>query len=107
VTEWLSGVPWNIEHLNRGRAKMTNSLETQLIKIIANLALYLEFSSASKGDEDSDVSVMEQLASELQAMSEEDQRKVSDTIRAIAPDYDKKQRTFLSEFPENFGLEGS
>jgi hypothetical protein len=86
---------------------MTNSSETQLIKIIANLALYLEFSSASKGDEDWEVSMMEQLASELQGMSEGDQRKFSDTIRAIASDYDKKHKKFLSEFPGNFGLEGS
>jgi hypothetical protein len=82
-------------------------LEIQLIKTIANLALYFEFSSASMRDEDSEVSMMEQLASELQGMSEGDQRKFSDTIRAIAPDYDKKQRKFLSEFPANFGLEGS
>jgi hypothetical protein len=93
-------------NLNLGSAKMTSSMEIQLIRIIANLALYLEFSSSTR-DEDSEVSVMEQLASELQGMSEEDQRKFSDTIRAIGPDYDKKQREFLTEFPENFGLEGS
>jgi|HubBroStandDraft_6_1064221.scaffolds.fasta_scaffold58387_4 hypothetical protein len=86
---------------------MTNSLEIQLIKIIANLALYLEFSSASKRVEDSEVGMMEQLASELQGMSEGDQRKFSDAIRVIASDYDKKQKRFLSELPENFGLEGS
>ena len=68
---------------------MTNSLEIQLIKIIANLALYLEFSSASKRVEDSEVGMMEQLASELQGMSEGDQRKFSDAIRVIASDYDK------------------
>ena len=79
--------------LKRGSAKMTNFLEIQLIKISANLALYLGFSSSTRY-EDSDVGVMEQLASELQGMSEEDQRKFSDTIRAIAPDYDKKQKSF-------------
>jgi hypothetical protein len=40
-------------------------------------------------------------------MSDGDQRKFSDTIRAIASDYDKKQREFLLEFPENCGLAGS
>jgi hypothetical protein len=51
--------------------------------------------------------MMEQLASGLQGMSEGDQRKVSESIRAIASDYDKKQKKFLSELPTNFGLEGS
>ena len=68
-------------------------MEAKLIRIVANLALYLEFASSTR-DEDSDVSVMEQLASELQRVSEEDQRKFSDTIRAIAPDYEKIKEGF-------------
>ena len=85
---------------------MTNSLEIQLIKIIANLALYLEFSSASKRVEDSEVGMMEQLASELQGMSEGDQRKFSDAIRVIASDYDKKQKKVSLRTSGKFWVRG-
>ena len=80
-------------------------MNQKLVKAIANLALFLEFSSDEIIDPDAATEAMEQLSSTLQAMSLGDQLEFADIARRLALDCTNTQeRAFLTELPAALGL---
>jgi hypothetical protein len=77
-----------------------------LVELIANLASFLEFSDESDVRLDVAVRQLEEIGFRLQKLPREDALEFSRIIREIAMTReDAKVRTFLEEFPRDFGLE--
>lgn len=53
---------------------MSSSINHNLVKAIADIAIFLEFTNEKLLDADASIEAMEQLAMELQLMDDEDRR---------------------------------
>lgn len=76
----------------------------QTARAMANMAIFLEFSSADVLNEDAAVQMMEQLASDLQALAGNDRRALAAALQAIASSYEGQERTFIADLPDALGL---
>ncbi|MBI2308174.1 MAG: hypothetical protein HYU78_12810 [Rhodocyclales bacterium] len=84
---------------------MSDLFNKHLIKSLADLAIFLEFTNEDLLDADIAVGAMEQLAKELQCMSEEDQRILARRLRDLRTEYpDEKKAQFVENLPESLGL---
>jgi len=76
-----------------------------LIRTIADLALFLEFTDAERLDEDASVEALEQMASGLQDLNRGDKETVTRLFQAAAKAYpDSESRTYVASLPEAFDL---
>ncbi|MDM0056827.1 hypothetical protein [Variovorax fucosicus] len=80
-------------------------LDRHLVKAVVDLAVFLEFSSEDLLDADASIEAMEQLASELGRMSEENKRDFFEITLGLAPDYGEK-KGFVSDLAQSLGLQG-
>jgi hypothetical protein len=76
----------------------------QLARVIANLAIALDFSNDTI-DEDDIVNIIEQLAIDLQDLDGESRKILSDAFRHIAPEYEGEFREYVETMPDGFGIE--
>lgn len=74
-------------------------------KAIANVAIFLEFSSEEIINEDAAVEAMEQLAADLQATDKPTRNALSQALKEIACSYDGEFAEFVAALPEAFGIE--
>ncbi|WP_256703100.1 hypothetical protein [Burkholderia ubonensis] len=74
------------------------------MKAIIDTAIFLEFSGKEILDLDVSVEFMEQLAGELQCMSEHEKSEVVACIRNLAGSYGDRA-DFVSGLPEKLGLD--
>ncbi|MBK9445228.1 MAG: hypothetical protein IPO00_03530 [Betaproteobacteria bacterium] len=85
---------------------MSDIFNKHLIKSLADFAVFLEFTDEELLDADVAVSAMEQLAMELQCVSEEDQRALAIQLRGLQIEYsDEKRARFVENLPEALGLQ--
>jgi len=77
---------------------------SRLVKVIADFTVFLEFTRDELLDPDTAVTVMEQLASELQLMNDKERADLSDKFREISKKYVAEQRKYIRELPESLGL---
>jgi hypothetical protein len=76
-----------------------------LVRTIADLALFLEFTDAGQLDEDASVEALEQMASSLQDLTPADREAVARLFQAAAKAYpDSESATYVAGLPEAFGL---
>ncbi|KWK81255.1 hypothetical protein WM17_20015 [Burkholderia ubonensis] len=75
-----------------------------LVKAIIDTVIFPEFSGEEVLDPDVSTEFMEQLAGELQCMSEHEKSKVVACIRNLAGSYGDRA-DFVSGLPENIGLD--
>jgi hypothetical protein len=76
----------------------------QLARVIANVAIHLDF-SGEVIDEDDIVEIIEQLAIDLQDLDGESRKILSDAFRHIAPEYEGEFREYVETMPDGFGIE--
>ncbi|WP_267107170.1 hypothetical protein [Xanthomonas sacchari] len=81
-----------------------NEMSTVLAKIVIDACLFLEFSNSSVVDPDAAIKMMEQIASELQGLSESQKERICEIFKEISGDYDEKFSSFILSLPENLGL---
>jgi hypothetical protein len=81
---------------------MNNILK--LVKVVADLAVFLEFTNEELLDPDLAVEALEQMASELQLMDEQDRNDLANTFRSMSKEYTGDEREYVTELPENLGL---
>ena len=85
---------------------MSEPFNKNLIKSLADLAVFLEFTSEDFLDADIAVGAMEQLAMELQRMTKEDQRTLAQQLRELDAEYqDEEKVQFVKNLPSSLGLE--
>lgn len=76
----------------------------KLVKVIADLAVFLEFTSEDLLDPDLAVEALEQIASELQLMNTQDRNDVANIFRNISTEYTDDIVEFVRELPESLGI---
>lgn len=85
---------------------MSSSVSHHLVKAIADVAIFLEFTNEKLLDPDAAMEAMEQLAAELQRLKEEDRGSVVQQLKSISAEYlDKSKAQFVENLPEALGLE--
>ena len=83
---------------------MLKNSSVRLVKIIADLAIFLEFTSEDQLDPDTAVEMMEQMASELQLLNDDDRSEVVQFFLEISREYTGDKCNFIKDLPESFGL---
>ncbi|MBN8501853.1 MAG: hypothetical protein J0M19_11945 [Sphingomonadales bacterium] len=76
-----------------------------IARAIANIAIFLEFSSDAVINEDASVEAMEQLAADLQSLNERERANLAASLKALAPSYGGDYSDFVLSLPDSFGLE--
>lgn len=76
-----------------------------LVRAIADIALFLEFTDASQLDEDAAIGALEQLAATLQDLPAPDREAVSSVFHVVAKSYpDSISAMHVAGLPEALGL---
>ncbi len=81
------------------------NIDEHMVKAIVDLTIFLEYTSSDLLSEDTAVEAMEQMAGELQQMSESAQQQLAKQVAALASSYSQPQREFVEGLPEALGLE--
>lgn len=81
---------------------MNNNIK--LVKVIADLAVFLEFTNEGLLDPDLAVEALEQMASELQLMDVQDRNDLANTFRSISKEYTGDKSEYVRELPESLGI---
>lgn len=79
-------------------------IDSNLVRAIVDLAMFLEQSNDETVDPDAAVDALENLAAHLQSMSSPARDELISALREIAPSYGQHAE-FVEEFASNFGLE--
>ncbi len=80
--------------------------DIHLVKAIADLAIFIEFSDDAVLDEDSGVEALEQLTTELALMETAAKEALANQLEALAPSYeDPLLRAFVASLPDALGLD--
>lgn len=83
---------------------MSKNSSVKLVKIITNLAIFLEFTDEGQLDPDLAVEMMEQMAAELQSLNDDDRKDITSIFQDISREYTGDKCEFIKELPESFGL---
>lgn len=84
---------------------MSRFIDEPIAKVLADMAVFLEFSTDKVLDEDAAVGAMEQFAAELQKLPHDSQALLATQLQGLAPQYqDPAQQKFVSTLGETFGL---
>jgi hypothetical protein len=83
---------------------MAEKLDFHLVKVIADIAIFCEYSDDSTIDPDSAVALMERLASELQLMDETKQLAFVATLGDVAANYKGDKADFINGLGAALGL---
>ena len=76
-----------------------------LVKSIADMAIFLEFTDASSLDPDVAIQAQEQLASNLQLMDSSIKEVFLTDMKQLAKDYPTEHASFIESIASSFGLE--
>jgi hypothetical protein len=79
-------------------------MNSHLIKIILDIAIFLEFSNEDIINDDSAIQMMESIAYELQKMEESHKNDFIKKINELANEYKDEQKVFVQTFAYNYGL---
>lgn len=80
------------------------SSDMKLVKIIADLAIFLEFTDEDQLDPDAAVAALEQVASELQSLGAEERKRISAIFTGLSSGYANDRADYVRSLPENLGL---
>lgn len=80
---------------------MTNIIFT---RAIINMAIFLEFSDDVTVNEDASIEALEQLALDLQSMTNIEKKEFRKSIFELSNEYAGDRKEFVLSFPEAFGL---
>lgn len=85
---------------------MNEPVSLHLVKAIAGIAIFLEFTDDELLDADTSVEAMEQLAMELQLMDDESRRSLARQLKTLSARYaEARTAQFVKKLPESLGLE--
>ncbi len=79
-------------------------ISLQMARAIANIFIFLDFSTEESIDDDVAVKVMEELAYDLKQLDAKEIQELVDAFRAIADTFPSDQIEFVRALPEAIGL---
>jgi len=77
---------------------------THLVKIIADMAIFLEFSDEHSFNPDAAVEMLEHIAAELQLLTDDEKESIIDSFAEIAKAYRGNEYDFVKALPDTLGL---
>lgn len=77
---------------------------THLVKIIADMAIFLEFSDEHSFNSDAAVEMLEHIAAELQLLTGDEKGSIIDSFAEIAKAYRGNESDFVKALPDTLGL---
>lgn len=83
---------------------MSKNSEVKLVKVIADLAIFLEFTSEEQLDPDAAVNAMEQIAAELQLLNDQEKENLVNIFIELSNEYKGDKSGYVRELPESLGL---
>lgn len=83
---------------------MSEILDIHCVKAIINLVVFLEYSAENSTDPDAVVSALEDLACELQLMTDHNKKTFVSLVEKVSYQYDKDLQNFIRDIPINLGL---
>jgi hypothetical protein len=83
---------------------LSKSSEVKLAKIVADLAIFLEFTSEELLDPDAAVEAMEQVAAELQLLGDEERNNLANIFIDLSNEYEGDKLEYVRDLPESLGL---
>lgn len=75
-----------------------------LIKVIADMAIFLEFTDEHSLNPDAAVEIMESIAAELQLLTDDEKARVIESFENIAKTYHGGEASFVEALPDMLGL---
>lgn len=81
---------------------MNNNI--RLVKVIADLAVFLEFTNEDLLDPDAAIEAMEQIAADLQLLDEKDRSELSKMFHTLSKEYKGDKSEYVKGLPESLGL---
>ncbi|MFJ5408403.1 hypothetical protein [Pectobacterium punjabense] len=78
--------------------------DVRLVKVIADLAIFLEFTDDNHLDPDIAVDAMEQMAAELQLLDEKEKDELINIFKYISSQYEGDKCEYVRDLPESLGL---
>ena len=75
-----------------------------LARVVADIAIFLEFSDESILDPDASIAQLELLASRVQALPERQRRGIAGALRSLAPS-EPAHEDFLRNLPDTLGID--
>ncbi len=85
---------------------MRKVINDHLVRVIADLAIFLEFTNEDFLDPDTSLEAMEKMAMELQLMEDEDRNSLANQLKSLSLEYkDERKVKFINALPEALGLE--
>lgn len=78
--------------------------DMQLVKIIADLAVFLEFTDEELLDPDLAVEALEQVAAGLQLMDNHQRNEIANTLKDLSKQYTGDKEEYVRNLPESLGL---
>ncbi len=89
-------------------SKLSDSVLSNLAKIVADVAVFCEFTEADLLDEDTAIGLVEQLSWRLSELSDEEKDAVSTHLQSLSYTYsDSKRVDFVRALPASLGLENN
>ncbi|WP_333855098.1 hypothetical protein [Leclercia sp.] len=80
------------------------NLLTHLVKVIADMAIFLEFSDEHSLNPDAAVEMLEHIAAELQLLTEDEKGSIISAFAEIAKAYQGDESDFVKALPDTLGL---
>ena len=77
---------------------------THLVKVIADMAIFLEFTDDHSLCPDAAVEMLEHIAAELQLLTDDEKGSIIDSFAEIAKAYRGNESDFVKDLPDTFGL---
>jgi len=77
---------------------------THLAKIIADMAIFLEFTDEHSLNPDAAVEMIEHIAAELQLLTDDEKGNIIDSFAEIAKAYRGNESDFVKALPDTLGL---
>ncbi|WP_065369029.1 hypothetical protein [Kosakonia sacchari] len=84
--------------------KLPTRCEIALAKVVADLAIFLEFTGENQLEQDAAINALEQVAAELQTLNADDKHHLMAIFIALSRHYPADKTAFVSHLPEAFGL---
>ncbi|MFE4109262.1 hypothetical protein [Kosakonia sp. YIM B13611] len=84
--------------------KLPTRCEIALAKVVADLAIFLEFTGENQLDQDAAINVLEQIAAELKTLNAEDKYRLAAIFNELSQRYPADKTAFVSHLPEALGL---
>ncbi|MCA6223106.1 hypothetical protein [Photorhabdus antumapuensis] len=83
---------------------MLKNSNIRLVKVIIDLAIFLEFTSEELLNPDSAVETMEQMAAELQLLNDDEKQEVVMIFYDLSENYTGDTYEYVKGLPESLGL---